>query len=162
MELYAEQVVKAREMLHSDLKEVREALHKRDRVAAMNRLEGDLDTVMDTFEEAARGRENEALSAREAFDLRCRRLLGLAGEMTALSRKRPEARCNAFKLSQINGILHPLRDELAENMDEALPPVDEDAVLSYSDLSLLIRNVLDLSIVYARRHYGLRYEEIRY
>ena len=29
MELYAEQVVKAREILHSDLKEAREALHKR-------------------------------------------------------------------------------------------------------------------------------------
>ena len=49
MELYAEQVMKAREMLHSDLKEVREALHKRDRVAAMNRLEEDLDTVMDAL-----------------------------------------------------------------------------------------------------------------
>jgi hypothetical protein len=49
MELYAEQVVKAREMLYSDLKEVRVALHKRDRVAAMNRLEGDLDTVMDAL-----------------------------------------------------------------------------------------------------------------
>ena len=49
MELYAEQVVKAREMLYSDLKEVREALHKRDRVAAMNRLEGDLDTVMNAL-----------------------------------------------------------------------------------------------------------------
>lgn len=158
MELYAEQVVKAREILHSDLKEAREALHKRERVAAMNRLEQDLDTVMNAVEEAARGRENEALSAREAFDLRCRRLMGLAEEVTALSRKRPEERCNAFKLSQIVEILRPLRDELAENMGEAPPSADEDAALTYSDLSLLIRNILDLSIVYARRHYGLRYE----
>ena len=81
MELYAEQVEKAREILHSDLKEAREALHKRERVAAMNRLEQNLDTVMNAFEEAAKGRENEALSAREAFDLRFRRLLGIVGEM---------------------------------------------------------------------------------
>ena len=49
MELYAEQVVKAREILHSDLKETREALHKRERVAAMNRLEQDLDAVMNAL-----------------------------------------------------------------------------------------------------------------
>ena len=49
MELYAEQVVKAREILHSDLKEAREALHKRERVAAMNRLEQDLDAVMNAL-----------------------------------------------------------------------------------------------------------------
>ncbi len=49
MELYAEQVAKAREILHSDLKEAREALHKRERVAAMNRLEQDLDAVMNAL-----------------------------------------------------------------------------------------------------------------
>ena len=49
MELYAEQVAKAREILRSDLKEAREALHKRERVAAMNRLEQDLDTVMNAL-----------------------------------------------------------------------------------------------------------------
>ena len=49
MELYAEQVAKAREILRSDRKEAREAIHKKERVAAMKRLEQDLDAVMNTF-----------------------------------------------------------------------------------------------------------------
>ena len=52
-----------------------------------------------------------------------------------------------------------LKEELDVCFDADLDLADEDASLSYSDLSFLLRSYLDLSSAYARRRYGLSYEE---
>ena len=85
--------------------------------------------------------------------------MGLVDEIRPLARKQPDARCNEYKLRRVNQVLLALKEELDVCFDADLDLADEDASLSYSDLSFLLRGYLDLSSAYARRRYGLSYEE---
>ena len=76
-----------------------------------------------------------------------------------LARKKPDSPCNAYKLHQVNQVLRCLNPELEACFGVPLDIPDEDASLSYSDLSFLLRTCQDLSAAYARRRYRLNYEE---
>ena len=118
---------------------------------------------LDALEEAVKGtaarEREEELRERNDYDLRHRRLRGFAEEISILAHKRPESPCNSFKIRQANQVLFPLQEELGAFMMEDLPLIDEQEKLSYSDVSLLVRSYLDISMVYARLTYGLNYND---
>ncbi len=152
-------VEETREILEADLDALRQLPGSKKYLAQIAALELHLDDFVEACVDEMRGIEEEELTAREMFDLRYRQLVGLSQEIGALARKKPEQACNAFKAQQVNLVLRPLKDEMEEELDLTLSLVPEDASLSYSDVSLLVRNYLDLSAVYALRQYDLRYYE---
>ena len=139
--LYTDRVKDAIAVLKTDLEE-------------MNDLSSDPECVESPVEQ-----EEEEEGEAELFDLRHSQLVGLAEEIAVLARKRPEQPCRAFKAEQVNLVLRPLKDEMEEALGMTLRLVDGDGSLSYSDVSLLLRTYLDLSAVYALRHYQLEYYE---
>ena len=118
-----------------------------------------MEEFMKSYEAVAQEKAAEEKLARMNYDLYYRRLLGLIDEIRPLARKRPESKCNAYKLGQVNQVLRVLKDELKAFYGAGLDLADKDASLSYSDLSFLLRTYLDLSAAYSRVRYGLRYEE---
>ena len=144
--------------LHEDIDGIEKLPGSRKLAAAVTLLREDLDEFLASFSDYIAGLQKKEESARDQFDLRYRRLIGLAEEMTAFSRKRPETACNAFKLLQVNQTLQPLKEEMEPYLDVELPLAEGDG-FSYSDVSLLIRSYLDTGAVYARRRYGLHYYE---
>lgn len=163
--MYSNDMTRAAERLERDLK----TLSKKGGVKLANEvsdLRQDLNTFLeavdDVLREKAEQEEAEEAAAQEArcdYDLRHRLLVGLAEEMTPFARKRPDSPCNVFKLRQVNQVLLPLKDELEAFLGETLSLADEDAALTYSDVSILLRGYVNLSTVYARRCYDLRYDE---
>ena len=152
--MYTEQIEKALGALREDIDGLTGLPGSRKFASELSDLKQDFNALLDALDDAE---QSQAEAARDVFDLRYRRLAGISEEMTALARKRPESPCNVFKLRQVNGILQPLKDELEAYQGDSLPLADEDAALSYSDVSLLVRSYLDLSAVYAARRYSLRY-----
>ena len=146
--------------LHEDLDTMETLPCNRKMAAALSGLREDLDAFLDSFAACVDGLQAKKESDRELFDLRYRRLTGLAEEMTAFARKKPEAVCNAFKLAQVNQALLPLKEEMEPYLDISLALCDGEG-FSYSDVSLLLRSYLDTGAVYARRRYGLNYYENR-
>ena len=121
-----------------------------------------LDALNEDFQKQAeeeRETEDEEEARRATYDLHHRRLIGLAEEIRPLARKRPDSPCNAYKLQQVNEVLSLLKEELDACFNADLALADEDAALSYSDVSFLLRNYLDLSAAYARWRYRLHYDE---
>ena len=121
-----------------------------------------LDALNEDFQKQAEEEseaEDEEESRRATYDLHHRRLIGLAEEIRPLARKRPDSPCNVYKLQQVNEVLSLLKEELDVCFNADLALADEDAALSYSDVSFLLRNYLDLSAAYARRRYRLCYDE---
>ena len=100
------------------------------------------------LQESADGAEEEAARAeREEFALRYAQLVGLSEQFNVLGRKRPESACGAFKAQQVNRVLIPLKEMIGEDLDL----VSEEGEQSYSDVSLLIRAVMDLCVCFAHR-----------
>ena len=104
--------------------------------------------------EEEREAEDEEEARRATYDLHHRRLIGLAEEIRPLARKRPDSPCNAYKLQQVNEVLSLLKEELDVCFNADLALADEDAALSYSDVSLMLRIYQDVSAAYVRRHYN--------
>ena len=129
--------------IHQALNEFLEALNEDDQKQAEEEQEA----------------KDEEEARRATYDLHHRRLIGLAEEIRPLARKRPDSPCNAYKLQQVNEVLSLLKEELDVCFNADLALADEDAALSYSDVSFLLRNYLDLSAAYARWRYRLRYDE---
>ncbi len=157
--LYTDRVKGAIAVLKADLGEIKELSADTELEGAIRDLEVHLDDFLDACEESLEERGEAEQSAGELFDMRHRQLLGVAEEIAVLARKRPEQPCRAFKAEQVNLVLRPLKDEMEEELGMTLRLVDEDGSLSYSDVSLLLRTYLDLSAVYALRHYQLEYYE---
>ena len=157
--LFNDTMLERMENVKADLAALRQLSSNKKLEAGLHALEIDLDRFLDACEERVTQQEEREQSARDLFDLRHRQLVGLSEELGALSRKRPEQPCRTFKAQQVNLVLRPLREEMEKELE--LPPdlVDEDGGHSYSDVSLLVRTYLDLSAVYARRRYDLRYYE---
>ena len=126
---------------------------------ALAAYQGAVEEVLKRYEDVAQEAADEEALARLNYDLAHRRLIGLVDEIRPLARKQPDARCNEYKLRRVNQVLLALKEELDVCFDADLDLADEDASLSYSDLSFLLRGYLDLSSAYARRRYGLSYEE---
>jgi len=118
-----------------------------------------LDELLRKSADGAEAEEDAEEGARSSFDLRLRRLMGLAEEIRPLARKRPDSRCNVYKLRKVNDVLLELKEELEICFGGSLELAEEEASLTYSDVSFLLRNYLDLSAAYGRWRYGLRYDE---
>ena len=146
----------AAELIEQDLEVLKQTASKRQK-AGFADLEGHLNSFQDLFYAEVAKRQKAGLEARDVFDLRCRCLSGLSEEVTAFARKRPDSPCNSFKLQQVIQVLAPLKAELEAFTGDVLSLPDEDSQLSYSDISLLVRNYLELSTVYAWKRYSLRY-----
>ena len=97
---------------------------------------------------------HEAKGEWDSFRLLHRQLAGLALEFGALTARWPEQACNRFKASRVNGVLHPLKAQMEEDMGVTLPLADEEGGQSYSDISLILRTYLDVSAAYVRRYYN--------
>lgn len=161
--LYTDRVKDAIAVLKTDLEEMNDLSSDPEMDRAISDLKVHLDDFLDacteSLEEQEEEEEEEEPDEAELFDLRHRQLVGLAEEIAVLARKRPEQPCRAFKAEQVNLVLRPLKDEMEEALGMTLRLVDGDGSLSYSDVSLLLRTYLDLSAVYALRHYQLEYYE---
>ena len=159
--LYTDRVKDAIAVLKTDLEEMNDLSSDPEMDRAISDLKVHLDDFLDACTESLEEQEEEEEEPDEAelFDLRHRQLVGLAEEIAVLARKRPEQPCRAFKAEQVNLVLRPLKDEMEEALGMTLRLVDGDGSLSYSDVSLLLRTYLDLSAVYALRHYQLEYYE---
>lgn len=161
--LYTDRVKDAIAVLKTDLEEMNDLSSDPEMDRAISDLKVHLDDFLDacteSLEEQEEEEEEEEADEAELFDLRHRQLVGLAEEIAVLARKRPEQPCRAFKAEQVNLVLRPLKDEMEEALGMTLRLVDGDGSLSYSDVSLLLRTYLDLSAVYALRHYQLEYYE---
>ena len=155
--LYTDRVKDAIAVLETDLEEMNDLSSDPEMDRAISDLKVHLDDFLDACVESLVEQEEEGEA--ELFDLRHRQLVGLAEEIAVLARKRPEQPCRAFKAEQVNLVLRPLKDEMEEALGMTLRLVDGDGSLSYSDVSLLLRTYLDLSAVYALRHYQLEYYE---
>ena len=118
-----------------------------------------LDDLLRKFADEAKAEEDAEEWARSSYDLRLRRLMGLAEEIRPLARKRPDSRCNVYKLRKVNDVLREMKEELEICFGGPLDLAEEEAALTYSDLSFLLRNYLDLGVAYGRWRYGLRYDE---
>ena len=162
--VYADRIQDAIAVLKTDLEEMKGLSSDPELDRAIGGLEVHLDDFLDACVEILQEQEEEdeeetEQDAGELFDLRHRQLVGLAEEIAVLARKRPEQPCRAFKTEQVNLVLRPLKDEMEEELGMTLCLVSDDGSLSYSDVSLLLRNYLDLSAAYALRHYQLKYYE---
>ena len=160
--MFTDEVVRAIESVREDFAALRSLQGSKRYEAGIAVLEKDLDVFLEACQASVKELSEEAWDARADFDLRYRRLIGLSEEFSVLSRKRPEQSCGAFKARQINLVLEPLRDELEEVPGVTLSLVAEDGSLTYSDVSLMIRNYLDLSAVCGQRRYHLRCDEKRH
>ena len=117
-----------------------------------------LDELCAYYEEQIEELCMEEINEREEFEFRQRQLAGMADEVTALARKRPETICKAFKAEQLNRVLRPMKALMEEDMGVSLSFVSEEEENSYSDVSLILRGYLDVAASYGRRHYKLNYD----
>ena len=138
---------------------VKMALEMSDINEALGKFLDAVGEVMKGYEAVAQAEADEEEIARLNYDLYHRRLLGMMDEIRPLARKSPDKPCNAYKLGQVNQVLRVLKEELEACYGAPLDLADEDDSPSYSDLSFLLRTYRDLSAPYARRRYGLSYEE---
>jgi len=163
--LYSEKMVKKLTELKAAIKTatnkggVRMAVEMADIHQALSEFLEALNEDYQKQAEEEREAEDEEEARRATYDLHHRRLIGLAEEIRPLARKRPDSPCNAYKLQQVNEVLSLLKEELDVCFNADLALADEDASLSYSDVSFLLRNYLDLSAAYARWRYRLHYDE---
>lgn len=74
-----------------------------------NRLREDVDVIVQELEE----KEDTEATDEEQFNLLAKLLGGLYAEFSSLAKKQPDALTNAFKTSQVNRVLSPLKQIMA-------------------------------------------------
>lgn len=74
-----------------------------------NRIRDDVDVIVKALDE----KEDMEATDEEQFNLLAKLLGGLYAEFSSLAKKQPDALTNAFKTSQVNRVLSPLRQIMA-------------------------------------------------
>ena len=74
-----------------------------------NRIREDVDVIVKTLDE----KEDMETTDEEQFNLLAKLLGGLYAEFSSLAKKQPDALTNAFKTSQVNRVLSPLKQIMA-------------------------------------------------
>lgn len=74
-----------------------------------NRIREDVDVIVKALDE----KEDMEATDEEQFNLLAKLLGGLYAEFSSLAKKQPDALTNAFKTSQVNRVLSPLRQIMA-------------------------------------------------
>lgn len=124
------------------------------------RMLENLNCVVDGYEELI---TNQIASAeREQFYLLSGMLTQLASEIAALSKKQPDGLVNAFKVSQINRVLRPLKEIMKDEpsmefLDLVIEPDPEAKVdksrNTYSDTALILSQFREACDKYRSKHY---------
>ena len=147
------------------LQEVREALNEIWDLTKNRKIREQLsvaslavDALVEEYEEELKSFREEIATEKGLFELRHRQLAGLAEEVAALARKKPESPCKAFKARQVNLVLAPLKDQMEADLDLSLSLVSEAEEHTYSDVSLVLRGYMDVSAAFAHRRFGLNYD----
>lgn len=108
-----------------------------------NRIREDVDVVVKALDE----KEDMEATDEEQFNLLAKLLGGLYAEFSSLAKKQPDALTNAFKTSQVNRVLSPLKQIMASEDStqylDLLQEADEEQAngkgrSSYSDAVIIM------------------------
>ena len=123
-----------------------------------DRIQDKLDYIVSAYDELIDNQEKAA--DREQFDLLSGMLTRLASEIADLSKKQPDGLVNAFKVGQINRVLKPLKEIMAEEPSAAfldlVAEVEERAEKSrnsYSDVAVILSQFREACGEYRSKHY---------
>ncbi len=123
-----------------------------------DRMQDKLDYIVSAYDELIDHQENAA--DREQFDLLSGMLTRLASEIADLSKKQPDGLVNAFKVGQINRVLKPLKEIMADEPSAAfldlVAEVEDRAEKSrnsYSDVAVILSQFREACGEYRSKHY---------
>ena len=121
-------------------------------------IQDKLDYIVRAYDEIID--QQEKATDREQFDLLSGMLTRLAYEIADLSKKQPDGLVNAFKVGQINRILKPLKEILANEPSAAfldlVAEVEDRAEKSrnsYSDVAVILSQFREACDEYRSKHY---------
>lgn len=122
------------------------------------RMQDKLDYIVSAYDELIDHHEKAA--DREQFDLLSGMLTRLASEIADLSKKQPDGLVNAFKVGQINRVLKPLKEIMADEPSAAfldlVAEVEDRAEKSrnsYSDVAVILSQFREACGEYRSKHY---------
>lgn len=122
------------------------------------RMQDKLDYIVSAYDELIDHQEKAA--DREQFDLLSGMLTRLASEIADLSKKQPDGLVNAFKVGQINRVLKPLKEIMADEPSAAfldlVAEVEDRAEKSrnsYSDVAVILSQFREACGEYRSKHY---------
>jgi hypothetical protein len=117
-----------------------------------------LDYIVSAYDELINHQEKAA--DREQFDLLSGMLTRLASEIADLSKKQPDGLVNAFKVGQINRVLKPLKEIMADEPSAAFLDLVEEVEdraeksrNSYSDVAVILSQFREACGEYRSKHY---------
>ena len=123
-----------------------------------DRIQDKLDYIVSAYDELIDHQEKAA--DREQFDLLSGMLTRLASEIADLSKKQPDGLVNAFKVGQINRVLKPLKEIMADESSAAfldlVAEVEDRAEKSrnsYSDVAVILSQFREACGEYRSKHY---------
>ena len=123
-----------------------------------DRIQDKLDYIVSAYDELIDHQEKAA--DREQFDLLSGMLTRLASEIADLSKKQPDGLVNAFKVGQINRVLKPLKEIMADEPSAAfldlVAEIEERAEKSrnsYSDVAVILSQFREACGEYRSKHY---------
>ena len=122
------------------------------------RMQDKLDYIVSAYDELIDHQKKAA--DREQFDLLSGMLTRLASEIADLSKKQPDGLVNAFKVGQINRVLKPLKEIMADEPSAAfldlVAEVEDRAEKSrdsYSDVAVILSQFREACGEYRSKHY---------
>ena len=122
------------------------------------RMQDKLDYIVSAYDKLIDHQEKAA--DREQFDLLSGMLTRLASEIADLSKKQPDGLVNAFKVGQINRVLKPLKEIMADEPSAAfldlVAEVEDRAEKSrnsYSDVAVILSQFREACGEYRSKHY---------
>lgn len=122
------------------------------------RMQDKLDYIVSAYDELIDHQEKAA--DREQFDLLSGMLTRLASEIADLSKKQPDGLVNVFKVGQINRVLKPLKEIMADEPSAAfldlVAEVEDRAEKSrnsYSDVAVILSQFREACGEYRSKHY---------
>lgn len=123
-----------------------------------DRIQDKLDYIVSAYDELINHQEKAA--DREQFDLLSGMLTRLASEIADLSKKQPDGLVNAFKVGQINRVLKPLKEIMADEPSAAFLDLVEEVEdraeksrNSYSDVAVILSQFREACGEYRSKHY---------
>ena len=123
-----------------------------------DRIQDKLDYIVSAYDELIGNQEKTA--DREQFDLLSGMLTRLASEIADLSKKQPDGLVNAFKVGQINRVLKPLKEIMADEPSAAFLDLVEEVEdraeksrNSYSDVAVILSQFREACGEYRSKHY---------
>ncbi len=123
-----------------------------------DRIQDKLDYIVSAYDELINHQEKAA--DREQFDLLSGMLTRLASEIADLSKKQPDGLVNSFKVGQINRVLKPLKEIMADEPSAAFLDLVEEVEdraeksrNSYSDVAVILSQFREACGEYRSKHY---------